>query len=122
MLVYVVASRQEKRGDQENKATPLTRITPSESMGPHAHFRCMQPGRRRLFHDLFLPVPRLITEAPKIRRSVSCLGRGPHFRGWIFLAFPLLLPFCPPIFLSLSISLYSDPPLKARPGRSLVIG
>lgn len=75
-------------------------------MGPHAHFRCLQPGRRRLFHDLLLFVPSLVTEAPKIRRLVSCISPGSHHPGY---AFPILpIPFSPHSF-------------KSRAGKSLVI-
>lgn len=71
MLVYGVASRQEEM-ETKIKATSLTHITYSKPMGPHAHFWCMQLGRRRLFHDLLLFVPRLVVKAPQIRRPVSC--------------------------------------------------
>jgi hypothetical protein len=73
------------QADRAEEKNTLTQTAYSESVGSYAHFRCMQLGRRRLFHDLLLPVPRLDTEAPQIRHLVSCLSYAPHCRDLFFL-------------------------------------
>lgn len=47
------------------------RFEHSESMGSNAHLWRLQSGRRRLLHDLLLPLPSAHAQASQIRRLVS---------------------------------------------------
>lgn len=79
MLVDRVDIRQEHRRRSRMQANPFEH---SESMGSNAHLWRLQPGRRRLLHDLLLPLPSAHAQASQVRRFVSVCAftfNLPHF-------------------------------------------
>lgn len=79
MLVDPVDIRQEQRRRSRMQAN---RFEPSESMGSNAHLWRLQPGCRRLLHDLLLPLSSAHAQASQVRRLVSVCAftfNLPHF-------------------------------------------
>ena len=79
------ACRQGRHPTQEQphrSRMQANRLEHSESMGSNAHLWRLQLGRRRLLHDLLLPLPSAHAQASQVRRFVSVFAftfNLPHF-------------------------------------------
>lgn len=89
------------------------RFEHSESMGSNAHLWRLQPGRRRLFHDLLFPLPSPHAQASQIRRLVSVyvlvLSNTPALQPKLCPTLPLVLSTSASLQLA-CIRPFSNPP------------